>query len=254
MPGSVQSVERAAAIVRLLAAETEPLGLAQISAALGLAKPTAHGLLRTLCDVEFVDRDEQGRYRVGRDLLQLGSTQLDANELRSRAINWTDALAARTGEASRVAMFRDGEAVIAHHVFRVGSAHQMLETGATIPLHATALGKVLIAFDPGAARLVLDRPLESLTYRTVTDRSVLVRQLADVRDVGYAVAVEESEQGVAGIAAPVRDRGGYVVAAIGVGGPVESLCDGRGHPRLELADDVLWAARAISREFGHGRS
>jgi len=254
MPGSVQSVERAAAIVRLLAAETEPLALAQISAALGLAKPTAHGLLRTLCEMEFVDRDESGRYRVGRDLLQLGSTQLDVNELRSRAINWTDALAARTGEASRVAMFRDGEAVIAHHVFRVGSAHQTLETGATIPLHATALGKVLIAFDPGAARLVLDRPLESLTYRTVTDRSVLVRQLADVRDVGYAVAVEESEQGVAGIAAPVRDRGGYVVAAIGVGGPVESLCDGRGHPRPELADDVLWAARAISREFGHGRS
>lgn len=254
MPGSVQSVERAAAIVRLLAAESEPLALAQVAGALGLAKPTAHGLLRTLCEVEFVDRDENGRYRVGRDLLQLGSTQLDINELRSRAINWTDALAARTGEAARVAMFRDGEAVVAHHVFRVGAGHQTLETGKAVPLHATALGKVLTAFDPGAARAALDRPLEGLTYRTVTDRSTLVRELADVRDAGYATAVEESAPGVAGIAAPVRDRGGYVVAAIGIGGPVDSLCDARGRPRSRLADDVLWAARAISREFGHGRS
>ncbi|MDF2092543.1 IclR family transcriptional regulator [Knoellia sp. 3-2P3] len=255
MPGSVQSVERAAAIVRLLAAESEPLGLAQISGALGLAKPTAHGLLRTLCEVEFVDKDEvTGLYRVGRDLLQLGSTQLDVNELRSRAINWTDALAARTGESARVAMFRGGAGVIAHHVFRVAAGHQTLDTGATIALHATALGKVLIAFDPGAARSVLDGPLEALTSRTLTDRPALIRQLADVRDAGYAVAVEESERGQAGIAAPIRDRGGYVVAAVGVTGPVDSLCDGRGHPRAALADDVLWAARAISREFGHGRS
>ncbi len=231
MPGPVQSVERAAAIVRLLAAESEPLGLAQISGALGLAKPTAHGLLRTLCDVEFVDKDERGRYRVGRELLQLGSTRLDANELRSRAINWADALAARTGESARVAMVRGGEALIAHHVFRVGGTQQALETGATLPLHATALGKVLLAFDPGAARSALDRPLESLTHRTVTDRATLLRELADIRESGYAVSVEESGHGVAGIAAPVRDRGGYVVAAVGIGGSAESLCDGRGRPR-----------------------
>ena len=255
MPGPVQSVERAAAIVRLLASESEPLALGQIASALGLAKPTAHGLLRTLCDVDFVDQDqESGRYRVGRDLLQLGSTPLDINELRSRAINWTDALAARTGESARVAMFRGGEAVIAHHVFRVGSPHQSLETGSTVPLHATALGKVLISFDPGAARTVLDRPMESLTHRTVTDRAALIRQLADIRDAGYATAVEESELGEAGIAAPIRDRGGYVVAAVGIGGSVDKVCDSRGHPKRGLADEVVRAARSISREFGHGRT
>ena len=255
MPGSVQSVERAAAIVRLLASETEPLGLAQVASALALAKPTAHGLLRTLCDVGFVDRDESsGLYRVGRDLLQLGSTQLDVNELRSRAINWTDALAARTGESARVAMFRDGQAVIAHHVFRVGARHQVVETGTTIHLHATALGKVLLAFDPGAARSVLAGPLESLTYRTVTDRTTLLRQLADIRDAGWAAGVEEAEPGVAGIAAPIRDRGGYVVASVGITGAVEDLCDARSRPRAALAQEVVRAARAISREFGHGRS
>src|SRR5690348_14669433 len=123
MPGHVQSVERAAAIVQLLASEVEPLALAQISAALSLAKPTAHGLLQTLCAVGFVEQEGvQGRYHLGRDLLQLGSATLDVNELRSRAINWTDALAARTGHSARVALFRDGRVLVAHHVFRIGAS------------------------------------------------------------------------------------------------------------------------------------
>ena len=97
MPGNVQSVERAAAILRLLADEDEPLALAQVAAALGLAKPTAHGILRTLEDVGFVEQDvPNGPYRVAADLFHLGrGEKLDPNELRSRAMNWTDALAAR---------------------------------------------------------------------------------------------------------------------------------------------------------------
>lgn len=255
MAGSVQSVERAAAIVQLLATEVEPLALAQIASALSLAKPTAHGLLQTLCAVGFVEQESaQGRYRLGRDLLQLGSASLDVNELRSRAINWTDALAARTGQSARVGLFRDGQVLIAHHVFRINSADESLETGTSVPMHASALGKVLVAFDPGAARACLGEPLESLTYRTVSDRATLLRQLADVRDAGWAAAVEEAEPGLAGIAAPVRDRGGYVVAAVGITGPVDLLCDSRSRPRPELVDDVVWAARAVSREFGHGRA
>lgn len=255
MPGHVQSVERAAAIVQLLASEVEPLALAQISAALSLAKPTAHGLLQTLCAVGFVEQEgAQGRYHLGRDLLQLGSATLDVNELRSRAINWTDALAARTGHSARVALFRDGRVLVAHHVFRIGASDDVLQTGSTLPLHASALGKVLVAFDPGAARACLAAPLESLTYRTVCDRATLLRQLADVRDAGWAAAVEEAEPGVAGIAAPIRDRGGYVVAAVGIAGAVDDLCDSRSRPRPELVADVTWAARAVSREFGHGRA
>jgi DNA-binding IclR family transcriptional regulator len=254
MPGTVQSVERAAAILRLMAAESEPMALAQVAGALGLAKPTAHGLLRTLIEVEFAEQDEEtGLYRLSSDFLQLGQVQLDLNELRSRALNWADSLAAHTGEAVRVAAFRNGRAVIAHHVFRRDSPRQELETGDEVPLHATAPGKVLLAFDPGAARSVVGRDLESFTYRTVTDRGALLRDLADVRDRGWAAAVEESEPGVAGIAAPVRDRGGYVVAAVGIGGPVDAICDARSRPRTALVQHVMRAGRSISREFGHGR-
>lgn len=254
MSGSVQSVERAAAMLRLLAVENEPMALTQVAGALGLAKGTAHGLLRTLHEVGFVDQDPaSGRYQVGADLLHLGSTTLDLNELRSLSLNWVDTLAARTGEAARIAAYREGQVVVAHHVFRAGPGTQVMDTGSVLSLHASALGKVLLAFDPGAARSIVGQTLESLTFRTITDRSRLLRELADVRDAGSAASVEEVEPDLAGIAAPVRDRGGYVVAAVGVDGPVARICDSRLSPRHELVDEVVSVARAISRVLGHGR-
>lgn len=253
MPGTVQSVERAAAMLQLLASETEPLALAQVASALGLAKGTAHGLLRTLQQVGFVEQDAGGRYLVGSDLLQLGSAPLDLNELKARALNWSDALAARSGEAVRVVAFRGGRAVVAHHVFRADRSHQELEAGAEVPLHASAPGKVLLAFDPGAARGVAHTDLEGFTYRTLTSRTALLPALAEVRDQGWAVEVGELDTRLAGIAAPIRDRGGYVVAAVGVSGTVEDVCDARSHPRDDLVAEVVRTGRAISREFGHGR-
>lgn len=252
---TVQSVERAAAILRLLAVESEPVALGQVAAAVGLAKGTAHGLLRTLQEVGFVDQDERtGCYLVGHDLLHLGSTTLDLNELRSVALNWVDTLAARTGEAAALAAWRAGRVVIAHEVLRPVADQSLTATFGSGPLalHATAPGKVLLAFDPGAARSVHGRPLEALTFRTITARDALQRELADVRDTGWAAAVEEAEPGIAGIAAPVRDQLGYVVAAVGVRGAVGSLCDGRLRPRADLAAEVVDVARAVSRALGHG--
>lgn len=242
-------------MLRLLAVESEPMGLAQIAGALGLAKGTAHGLLRTLHEVGFVDQDpDSGHYLVGADLLHLGSTTLDLNELRSVSLNWVDTLAARTGAEARIAAYRAGEVVIAHHVFRSGPGAQVMDTGSVVPLHASALGKVLLAFDPGAARSIVGHELDQLTFRTVTDRPQLVRELADVRDAGWAAAVEESEPEMAGIAAPVRDRGGYVVASVGIDGPVARLCDARLGPRADLVEHVVSVAREISRVLGHGRA
>ncbi len=255
MPGNVQSVERAAAILRLLADEDEPLALAQIAAALGLAKPTAHGILRTLEDVGFVEQDvPNGPYRVANDLFLLGrGDRLDPNELRSRAMNWTDTLAARTGESARVATFHQGRAEVAHHVFRADGGTQVLMTGSVVPLHASALGKILLAYYPGAARSLLRQELPSLTARTITDNRALQRELAGIRDVGWAGSVGEVDPAVAGIAAPIRDRGGYVVAVVGIEGAIERVCDERLRPRTALVTQVNRAGRAISRELGHGR-
>ena len=85
-----------------------------------------HGLLRTLRDVGFVEQDPDSAAAtpVGAGLLQLGATALDHNELRSHALNWTDALAARTGESARVGTWDGGRVVVAHHVFRPDGSRQ----------------------------------------------------------------------------------------------------------------------------------
>lgn len=247
-------MERAAAVLQVLASQNEPMALTQLANALDLAKGTAHGIIRTLVEVGFVDQDRAtSLYDVGRGLLTLGSARLDRNELRSLALNWSDALAAHTGEAVLVAVFEGGDAVVAHHVFRPDRTAQKSLTGSVVVLHASALGKILLAYDPRAARRLPLDAMESLTYRTITDRSRLLRDLANVRDQGYAVAVEEAEPGIASIAAPVRDKDGYVVAAVGVQGRLEAVCDAKLNPRAALTKHVMNAGRSISRELGHGR-
>jgi DNA-binding IclR family transcriptional regulator len=254
VPGIIQSVERAAAILRTLAVEVEPVPLASVALAVDLPKATVHGLLRTLVDVGFVDQDPtSGGYLLGADVLTLGSERIDPNELRSRALNWTDALAARTGEAVRLAALSCGSALVVHHVFRTDTPGQTIETGARLPLHATALGKVLLAFDPAAVRSLPSGALESFTFRTSPDRSTLLRQLADVRDRGWAASVDEHLPGVAEIAAAVRDQHGSVVAAVGVVGDVDRVCDAALRPRDDIVGETVAVGRSISRELGHGR-
>jgi len=231
------------------------MALVQISSALGLAKGTLHGLLSTLQGVGFVRQTHSGGpYLVTEDLAALGRDRLDPYELRAHALNWSDALAARSGEAVKVAVFREGRAVVAHHVFGADAGRQVMATGSVVPLHASALGKVLLAFDPSAGRFIVGRDLPSLTFRTVTDRRTLTKELAAVRDNGWASAVDEDVVGHAGLAAPIRDRGGYVIAVVGIEGATARLCDERGRPRPALIAHVTRAGREISRELGHGRS
>ncbi|MFE3545415.1 IclR family transcriptional regulator [Nocardia sp. NPDC059177] len=268
MPGPIQSIERAAAMLRLLARAPGPLAVGEIAGALDLAKPTAHGILRTLLGVGFVAQDTAtGRYLLDTALSELSTDRLDVNELRSRAIHRADALAARTGESVRIAVAgTDGIAVI-HHVFRPDNSAQALGVGEILPAHATALGKVLLAYDAAALGAVLpvDAPpgkvraadraaarvvaLPRFTRRTIVDRGGLERVVAEVRRAGWAGEVEEFRAGEAGIAAPIRGRGGLVVAAIGITGPVDRLCDNRLQVRPAMIEQVRAAARAVHRDL-----
>lgn len=250
MSGPIQSIERAAAVLRLLAAGPRPLTLLEVSAALGLAKGTTHGILRTLVDVGFVGQDSAtGRYDVGDRLTSLGSNHLDANTVRSLAINWADTLAARAGEQVHLGVLRGRDVEIVHHVFRPDDTEQEMRTGDLLPAHASAMGKVLLAFSPAAQARVLAEWQEMQTHRTLTDPKALSRHLESVRREGAATEVEELAIGKAAVAAPVRGRGGMVVAAVEVSGAVERLCDGGGAVRTRYVTQVRAVARTMSREF-----
>lgn len=254
MPGPVQSIERAAAILRLLARGTGKLSVGEIASSLELAKATAHGILRTLQGVGFVEQDRTtGKYQLGAALLHLGTSYLDVNELRSRAINWADALAARSGEAVRIGSPLDGKVLVVHHVFRPDDMLQTLDVGALLPLHATALGKVLLAYDADLVAGLRRATPESFTRRTIVGPAALSRELSQVRDAGWAVESEESLPGEASIAAPIRGHGGLVVGAIGISGAVERICDSRRVANPTLVGYVRDAARAVSRDLGAAR-
>lgn len=253
MAGRIQSIERAAGVLRLLARGSGRLALGEIAASLDLPKATAHGIVRTLQSVGFVEQDQStGRYRLGAALLHLGSSYLDANELRSRATNWADALAARSGEEVRIGVHLEGSALVVHHVFRPDDTPQTLDVGALLPLHATAPGKVLLAYDAALAAAAGNGGLHSYTRRTVVRPAELGRSLAEVRAQGWASDLEEYLPGRAGIAAPIRVGGGLVLAAIGVSGSVDRICDPALRPRAGLVTQVRDAARAISRDLDDG--
>jgi len=248
MPGSIQSVERAAAILQLVAESSGPVGLTEVAESLDLAKATAHGLLRTLEDVGFLDHDASGKYSVGAGLLDLSRARVDPHDLRSHAMNWADSLASRSGEAVRIAAYVDGEPRIVHHVFRPDDTLQLLEVGQSRPAHATALGKALLAWG-GFPRGRPDTDFERFTQHTIVNPRDLTRHLVEVRRQGWACDVEEYHPGEASIAAPVRGHVGRVVGAIGLAGSVDRLCDTGGRPRPHLVTQVCDTAHSVSRDL-----
>ncbi|GAB2871338.1 IclR family transcriptional regulator [Nocardioides pacificus] len=245
MSGPIQSIERAAAVLQLLGAAHTPLALSELTDALGLPKPTVHGIVRTLCDVGFVDQDTRtGRYRLGAGLARLGQGAIDANELRSRSMNWADTLAARTGLEVQIAMPVEGTAEIVHHVFRPDDSHQRLRVGERHPLHATALGHVLLACVASAPAL-RSLTLTRYTSSTVTEHDQLAERVSRVRLHGSATENGEHRPGVAAFAAPIRHRAGLGVAALAVVGPAERVLDSSGRPLRRVLEQTTEAAAAI---------
>ncbi|MGW0535535.1 IclR family transcriptional regulator [Streptomyces sp. NPDC003032] len=253
MARNIQSLERAAAMLRLLAGGERRLGLSEIASALDLAKGTAHGILRTLQAEGFVEQDPaSGRYQLGAELLRLGNSYLDVHELRARALVWTDDLARSSGESVHLGVFHQQGVLIVHHVFRPDDSRQVLEVGAMQPLHSTALGKVLSAYDPVAHNEAVDAERKTFTVHTLTDPDDFEGVLDLTRARGYAADVEETWEGIASVAAPIHDRRRMPVGAVGVTGAVERICKD-GELRPELIAAVRDCARAVSRDLGAGR-
>jgi DNA-binding IclR family transcriptional regulator len=141
--------------------------------------------------------------------------------------------------------------VIVHHAFRPDATLQILEVGAELPLHASALGKAMLAHAPEAALTdLLAEPLPKLTSRTLGP-AALREELDDVRERGFARERDEAILGESSLAAPIFDHSGHVVGAIGIVGDTERIMP-RG-PAKPLTAAVAEAARGISRELGAGR-
>ena len=262
MPGSLQSIDRAAAVVRLLADGSEPRPLGDIAQMLRLPRSTTHGIVRTLVRVGWVEQDASTkRYGLASSMSGWDPPRLDVNELRSRAMNWIDTLAARTRLDCRLLVLTPGSGsdkdpgvgLVAQHVIRPDSHSALPDTADTadtadsVPLYATAGGKVLLAFDPRGVHLAKTIPLQTLAFRTTTNRADLRAELAEVRAQAFAVEREEWHSGFGGLAAPVCSHGGIAVGALMVGGRTEEIFASSGKPLDEVLSALRHSASAITQ-------
>jgi DNA-binding IclR family transcriptional regulator len=250
--GTIQSVDRSARILKALASGPRRLGVSELADRLQLTRPTVHGLLQTLQAHGFVEQDhDSDKYQLGPGLVRLGWSYLDLNELRGRSLAHADRLAARADASVRVGVLHGPSVVVVHHAFRPDGSLQILEVGAELPLHASALGKALLSWlDPEALDDVLSEPLPKLTSRTLAP-AALRDELAEARERGVARERDEAVLGEASVAAAIFDHAGHPVGAIGVVGATQRLLP-RGIPK-DLLAAVSEAARGVSRELGAPR-
>jgi DNA-binding IclR family transcriptional regulator len=244
----IQSIDRAARVLLCLQGARH-LGLSEIAGELGLPPSTVHGIVSSLAVHGLVAREPNGtRYMLGPALVKLSSVYLDTHEVRVRALRWADELARRTGLAVRLGVELFDEVMIIHHVAAPGGSQQMPETGMAVQAHACALGKVLLANDPEQAERVMAAGLRAMTGDTVTDPADLREELVRVAAAGVAGELDESVIGEAGLAAPVADRSGTVVAALSVVVP-----SSRWPTPPEVEEALRETARSLSRELGAPR-
>jgi DNA-binding IclR family transcriptional regulator len=219
----VASVARAIALLDELSDSDEGLGVNELARRIGVNASTASRLLATLEASDLVQREGQGPYQLGLALVTLAERVITRLDLGALARPVLVELMERTGETATLSLPGEREAITVDSVPSRSSVVSTARLGRTSVSHATAVGKVMLAFGGGA--LPRERDLVALTDRTITDRSTLERAVQEVRDRGYATVFGEREPDVNAIAAPVWGRNGELAAILGIQGPAARLED-----------------------------
>jgi IclR family acetate operon transcriptional repressor len=249
--GGHRAANRVVDILELLAASPDGLVLRDVTAQLEAPKSSLLPLLRALTARGYLAQGRAGEYRLGPGATDLGAAVPGPTALIDAARPAVVELMRRTGESVFLGTLSSDHASIVY-VDKVESDHIIQYAGGVgdrRPLHATAIGKAILAFLPVGERddILKSLSLSRHTERTVTSLTALRASLEEVRKTGVCVTIEELVPGASGIAAPVFDRHGRVVGACAIGGPTERV-----RPRLRaLATDVKATARALSARLGH---
>ncbi len=240
----VEAVERAVAVLDTLAEAVE-LGTNEIARRTAINASSVSRLLATLQASGLVDQvDETGRYRLGLRLVELGNAALARLDLRELARPHLRALVEATGETATLSVPGEEFAITVDFVRSPASVQSVAQIGRPSVPHATAAGKVLLAFSNVPLPTGV---LRAYTPNTIVSRPQLEREVTRVRSQGWAQAMREREEDLSAIAAPVRDAAGELVAVLGVQGPASRFGEG---PMHEARRQLLAAAAALSLTLG----
>ena len=245
------AVERALAMLEAVAQDSEGLSNADISRKLKIPKSSASYILRTLEKQGYLNRNsETGRYRVGLKVLSLSRGALTGIDVRDVALPIMRRLMQQTNLTCHLAILDGPMAVYIEKVEPEGFIKMDTWVGRRMPVHATSVGKALVAYIPRERleRIVAERGMEKRTPKTITTLPRLLKDLEKVRDQGYAVDDEENNIGARCVGAPVFNQAGTIEASLGLSGTINQV-NAQTMPRiLEALKD---AARHVSMQLGY---
>jgi len=252
MPSTgTETVDLSLRLLEFLAQSAEPMGLSELARQFEASKATLYRHLQTLAHHGFVRQEAPNqRYTAGIKLFVLGERLRERFDVLAVARPEMVRLRDETGHAVTLSALVDEEVVVleliqGHSVVNFGT-----QPGTVLPLHASAHGKVALAFGPeDLLRRCLSKSLKAWTSHTTCTRAALERAVAQVKSRGWATAANQVLPGINGLAAPLRNHAGGYAGAIAVAGTVQSV---PGSPPAELVKAVTRAAAQISRSLGHG--
>ncbi|HHV64393.1 MAG TPA: IclR family transcriptional regulator [Peptococcaceae bacterium] len=247
----VQTLERSLDILEVLAKSEEPIGVTEIGNRVGLHKSTVHRILQTLCYRGYVEKEkERERYRLGIKIVELGIRFFNDLEIRKVAASFLADLAKSFDEVVHLVLPDDGEVVYIDKRESSQLVGLHSKVGRRAPMHCTAVGKSILSTLPEEeVRLILKtKGMPGFTHKTITDPDVLLKQLKEFREKGYAMESEENEIGILCIATPIFDYSGRAIAAISVSGPVNRMKE-KGVERI--GEEIKKAGQEISAKLGY---
>ncbi|HET8678761.1 MAG TPA: IclR family transcriptional regulator [bacterium] len=244
------SLAKGLSLLDAFSLERPALNLAQLTGIFGLPRATTHRLLSALRDLGYLQYDRATRhYRLGYKLLERGYVVSEQIDLRPIARPHLEGLRDETRETVSLQVVDGNEGIYVEKLEPLAGFRLWTRVGMRRPLHAGCSMKVLLAhLPPDRMQQILGRGLQKLTPLTITDTEALLKDLALIRKQGYSATFGESHEGVHGVAAPIRDHTGRVVASISVLGPASRMPRGR---IQELVTKVTRSAAAISRDLGY---
>ncbi len=251
-PGT-QAVLRAVALLKAFTDSDPELGLTDLARTAKLNKTTAFRMLTALESAGLIAKNtETEAYRLGPEAIALGGRALRSNHLYLASRPELEALARKTGETATLEVLMGHETLILDEVLAKHFIGTMPSVGTRWPAHTTSTGKAILASLPAEALdNLLKGHLAKPTQRSIISEAALRRDLARVRERGYAVATEELEIGFVAVGAPVRNHEGEVVAAISLGGPSVRMTRQR---LTTVAPVVLQTAGRISKRLGYSKA
>ena len=253
MPSArLSSVASALLLLKTFSEDEAELGISSMAKRLGLAKSTVHRLAVTLASEGFLEQNqENGRYRLGLSLFALGVLVRRRMDVSNLGMLLLRALRDLTQESVHLAILTEDSIVYLYNVEGAQAIGARSYLGARKPAFCTSEGRVLLAFgSEQQVQVALAEPLAARTPKTVTDPKALLKLFDEVRRLGYAIDDEESESGMRGVAAPIRNISGTVIAAVGLAGPVQRLTKKKLH---HLSLQVIDTADAVSARMGYKR-